>query len=87
MSEFESAVPREEQELKSRTDEVIRNVGALPDEEMGQVAGGDECVEWSVYACYEMQCDTEVDFYCNGPYLNEYPVCKKTSLCSQSYYE
>ena len=79
MSEFESAVPREEQELKSRTDEVIRNVGALPDEEMGQVAGGfgdcnvneTRCTEMSKYPCQLLQCDSSSVYDCASDYYHE----------------
>ena len=41
MSEFENTAPKKEQELKDRTDEAIRGVGKLSDEDLSQVAGGD----------------------------------------------
>ena len=79
MSEFENAIPENEQELKDRTDEAIRNVGALPDEELGQVAGGsddgagqyDECTSQSKYACRQIQCDTDNTFDCASSFKDE----------------
>ena len=69
MSEFENAAPKREQELKDRTDEAIRGVGALPDEELGQVAGGD-CTIMSGYGCINVECDVENVFDCLTEYLN-----------------
>lgn len=79
MTEFESAIPKKEQELKSRTDEAIRDVGALPDEEMGQVAGGsdwcdaqaDNCTEMSKYACKLLQCDTSSVYDCASDHYHQ----------------
>ena len=64
MSEFENAIPNEEQELKDRTDAVISQVGKLSDEDLSQMAGGDDCTEWSSYGCSRVQCDNKSNHDC-----------------------
>ena len=79
MSEFENAVPKKEQELKDRTDEVIMSVGALPDEELSQVSGGYDdslvrdsgCTSQSQYACKQIQCDTASVLDCAAQYYEK----------------
>ena len=79
MGEFENATPKEEQELKNRTDAVINQVGNLSDEDLGQVAGGsgycpeqaDACVEMSKYACQPLQCDTSSVYDCASDHYHQ----------------
>jgi hypothetical protein len=72
MSDFENAIPEEEQQLKGRTDEAIKDVGELSEEDLGQMSGGsDGCVEYSKYACYQQLCDTMNLFDCASNYQHE----------------
>ncbi len=68
MSEFENAIPKEEQELKDRTDAAISQVAKLGEKDLGQVAGGDECVDKSKYGCAYVECDTGGKFDCPSGY-------------------
>ena len=50
MSEFEGAISKEEQDLKSRTDATIEDIGDLTEEDLAEVSGG-HCSYYSNYAC------------------------------------
>ena len=79
MGEFENAIPKEERELKSRTDEVISQVDKLSEEDLSPVAGGsdaqmeqnDGCVLYSRFACLQSQCDQAIGFDCASSYRHE----------------
>ncbi len=79
MSEFENAIPKEEQELKDRTDAAISQVAKLGEEDLSQVAGGssycpeqaDNCIEMSKYSCALLQCDTTSVYDCASDYYHD----------------
>ena len=70
--DFEEALPKMEQELKGRTDDAVRAVGKLDDEDLDQVAGGG-CYVYSSYGCIQTTCDLEliIDPWCKDQLLHK----------------